>query len=146
MTTDIVTLTASDGCTVRFINEVKAQGGVKDVMFSPDGDYVVAFFRDKAEPAARDRLLEITGRYREKIFNQEGGEYLKKLYCWPTSVVEHDGRVLVDGQRSIKEPHLWLAGYGDWCGPGSATLMGAARTARDLAARMTADMPAASAT
>ena len=61
-------------------------------------------------------------------------------------VVEHDGRVLVDGQRSIKEPHLWLAGYGDWCGPGSATLMGAARTARDLAARMTADMPAASAT
>ena len=93
MTTDIVTLTASDGCTVRFINEVKAQGGVKDVMFSPDGDYVVAFFRDKAEPAARDRLLEITGRYREKIFNQEGGEYLKKLYCWPTSVVEHDGRL-----------------------------------------------------
>src|SRR3546814_4580826 len=48
-------------------------------------------------------------------------------------VVEDDGRVLVDGQRSIKEPRLWLAGYGDWCGPGSATLMGAARTARDLA-------------
>lgn len=47
-------------------------------------------------------------------------------------VVEADGRVLVDGQRSIKEPRLWLAGYGDWCGPGSATLMGAARTARDL--------------
>src|SRR3546814_15024919 len=48
-------------------------------------------------------------------------------------VVEDDGRVLVDGQRSIKEPRLWLAGYGDWCGPGSATLMGAARTARALA-------------
>lgn len=93
MSTEIVTLTASDGSAVRFINEVKAQGGVKDVMFSPDGDYVVAFYRDKAEPAARDRLLEITGRYREKIFNQEGGEYLKKLYCWPTSVVEHDGRL-----------------------------------------------------
>ncbi|MDO8289486.1 MAG: ArsO family NAD(P)H-dependent flavin-containing monooxygenase [Parvibaculum sp.] len=47
-------------------------------------------------------------------------------------VVEPDGRVLVQGQRSIKEPRLWLAGYGDWTGPGSATLMGAARTARDL--------------
>jgi len=47
-------------------------------------------------------------------------------------VLEEDGRVLLNGQRSIKEPHLWLAGYGDWTGPGSATLMGAARTARDL--------------
>ena len=64
----------------------------------------------------------------------------------PLGVVEEDGRVLVDGQRSIKEPRLWLAGYGDWSGPGSATLMGASRTARDLAARMTAEVPAASAT
>ena len=51
-------------------------------------------------------------------------------------VVEADGRVLVEQQRSIKAPRLWLAGYGDWCGAGSATLMGAARTARDLAARL----------
>ena len=48
-------------------------------------------------------------------------------------VIEDDGRILVDGQRSTKEKRLWLAGYGDWSGPGSATLMGAARTARDLA-------------
>lgn len=51
-------------------------------------------------------------------------------------VVEDDGRVLVNGQRSVKEPRLFLAGYGDWSGPGSATLMGAARTARDLAATL----------
>lgn len=51
-------------------------------------------------------------------------------------VTEDDGRVLVSGQRSIREPRLWLAGYGDWTGPGSATLMGAARTARDLAAAL----------
>lgn len=49
------------------------------------------------------------------------------------NVLEEDGRVVVEGQRSIREPRLWLAGYGDWTGPGSATLMGAARTARDLA-------------
>jgi len=35
----------------------------------------------------------ITGTYREKIFNQEGGEYLKKLFCWPTAVVEHQGKL-----------------------------------------------------
>ncbi len=56
----------------------------------------------------------------------------------PLGAVEADGRVLVEEQRSIKEPRLWLAGYGDWTGPGSATLMGAARTARDLAARLVA--------
>lgn len=54
-------------------------------------------------------------------------------YLRPLDVVEADGRVLVENQQSLKEPKLWLAGYGDWTGPGSATLMGAARTARDLA-------------
>lgn len=54
----------------------------------------------------------------------------------PLDVVEEDGRVLVEAQRSVKEPRLWLAGYGDWTGPGSATLMGASRTARDLASRL----------
>ena len=51
-------------------------------------------------------------------------------------IIEDDGRVEVDNQRALKEPRLWLAGYGDWTGPGSATLMGAARTARDLVAKL----------
>jgi len=52
-------------------------------------------------------------------------------------VVEADGRVHVEDYRSIKEERLWMAGYGDWTGPGSATLMGAARTARDVSALLT---------
>ena len=59
-------------------------------------------------------------------------------------VIEVDSRVLVHGQRSLKEPRLWLAGYGDWSGPGSATLMGAARTARDLAAKLSEQLATAS--
>ena len=51
-------------------------------------------------------------------------------------MIEQDEKVAVENQRSIRQPRLWLAGYGDWTGPGSATLMGAARTARDLAARL----------
>lgn len=90
---NIITLTASDGSTVKFFDEVKAQGGVKDVMFSPDKAYVVAFYREKSDPATRERLIEITGRYRENIFNREGGEYLKNLYCWPTAVVEYKDRL-----------------------------------------------------
>ena len=89
----LITLPATNGQTIQFIDEIKAQGGMKDVMFSPDKSYVVAFFREKAAPATRERLEQITGLYRERIFNQEGGEYLKKLYCWPTAVVEHNGRL-----------------------------------------------------
>ena len=90
---NIITLTATNGETIQFVDEIKAQGGMKDVMFSPNRDYVVAFFREKADPATRERLEQITGLYRERIFNQEGGEYLKKLYCWPTAVVEHNGKL-----------------------------------------------------
>lgn len=67
---------------------------MKGVMFSPDGQSSFSgFFREPADAATKERLLMITGSYRERIFNQEGGEYLKKLYCWPTSVVEHNGKL-----------------------------------------------------
>lgn len=45
-------------------------------------------------------------------------------------VIEPDGRVKVDGTRSVKQPNLWLMGYGDWTGPASATLIGVTRYAR----------------
>mgnify|MGYP006972153092 CR=1 FL=1 len=42
-----ITLKAQDGSTVEFYDEIKAQGGVKDVYFSTDKTYVVQFFRKK---------------------------------------------------------------------------------------------------
>ncbi|WP_322517575.1 FAD-dependent oxidoreductase [Rhodopseudomonas palustris] len=53
-------------------------------------------------------------------------------------VVESDGRIEVVDQRSVKEPRLWLAGYGNWTGAASATLIGAGRTARELVPRISA--------
>ncbi|MCA1855591.1 kinase [Massilia oculi] len=90
---NIVTLTAADGSTVRFIDEVRASGGMKDVYFSPDKAYVVAFFRGGADAAMRERLAMITTVYRERIFSQVGGDYWKNLFCWPTTTVEHRGRL-----------------------------------------------------
>lgn len=90
---NIVSVTAADGSTVEFIDEVKASGGMKDVYFSPDRQYVVAFFRGAADPALRERLAMITGPYRERIFSQPGGDYWKKLFCWPVKVLEHGGRI-----------------------------------------------------
>lgn len=47
-------------------------------------------------------------------------------------VVEADGRIVVENNRSIREPRLWLIGYGDWTGAASATIVGVTRTAREM--------------
>ena len=54
----------------------------------------------------------------------------------PLGAVEPDGRIEVFDQRAVKEPRLWLAGYGNWTGAASATLIGAGRTARELTPRI----------
>ena len=46
------------------------------------------------------------------------------------------GRVAVggpSGTRAVREPRLYLVGYGDWVGPASATLAGVGQSARDTA-------------
>ena len=48
-------------------------------------------------------------------------------------VVETDGRVAVDGTRSLSQPRLWCVGYGEWTGSASATLIGVMRSARSTA-------------
>ena len=82
-----IKLTATDGSTVEFVDEVIGSGAMKDVYFSPDKSYVVGFFRTPQDANAKDRLTHITGIYRERIFNQVGGEYWKNLFCWPTKMV-----------------------------------------------------------
>src|SRR3954469_7380637 len=69
------------------------RGGMKDVYFSPDKTYVVAFYRDKQEFNSRERLKKLVTQYYDSFFNREGGEYFKELYCWPTDMVEADGKV-----------------------------------------------------
>ncbi len=54
----------------------------------------------------------------------------------PLGVVEPDGRVVIEGTRAVKEPMLWLLGYGDWTGYASATLVGVGRTARETVAQL----------
>jgi serine/threonine protein kinase len=87
----VVKLKAADGSPVEFVDAPPKQGGMKDVYFSPDRSYVVAFYRKPQDANAKDRLQNIVGRYRENIFNQSGGAYWQDLYCWPTHIVEHKG-------------------------------------------------------
>jgi len=82
------------GAEIVFENEVKASGGMKDIHFHPKKDYVVGFFRQGGNSRAlRDRLIEITGRYRDNLLDQTCGPYWEKHFCWPYDVVEHQGRL-----------------------------------------------------
>lgn len=89
----LIRLTASDGKPVVFEDQIRASGGMKDVYFAPNEAYVVAFYRTPADAASRERLAAITGTYRERIFNQAGGDYWRTTYCWPVATVEYQGRL-----------------------------------------------------
>ncbi len=89
----LVTCTTRGGKTVQYVDEIIGSGSMKDVYFSPDKTYVVAFYKKPQNEQARERIDMITGRYRANIFEQSGGEYWKDLFCWPTDVVEHAGKI-----------------------------------------------------
>ena len=88
-----ITVKGTDGQTYQFMDDGSPmQGGMKDVYFSPDRSYVVAFFRDKQDFTSKERLDNIVNRYRTGIFESDGGDYWKNLFCWPYAMVEHNGR------------------------------------------------------
>ena len=51
--------------------------------------------------------------------------HLRKL-----DIRESDGTIELNGTASTRTPGLYFAGYGDWTGPGSATLVGVGSTAK----------------
>ena len=69
------------------------RGGMKDVFFSPDKTYVVAFYREPQDYNSKERLKKIVTQYFDSFFKREGGEYYKDLYCWPTDVVEANKQI-----------------------------------------------------
>jgi len=81
--------------------------------FTPTG----VVWRDGAEERI-DAVIWCTG-FRPAV------EHLR-----PLGVARPDGRIRVEGTRSVAEPMLWLVGYGDWTGFASATLIGVGRSAR----------------
>lgn len=89
----IIKTQTTDGKPIEFVDEIIGSGGMKDVYFSPDRSYVVAFFRDKQDFQARERLENIAGRYRENLINGIGAAYWSNQFCWPTGVVEYDGKL-----------------------------------------------------
>jgi len=82
-----------DGQDVEFVDDIIGSGAMKDIYFSPDKSYVVGFYKTKQDFQAKERLQMITGKYRESIFTQVGGDYWRNLFCWPTAMLEHEGKL-----------------------------------------------------
>lgn len=90
----IIRLKALDGQPVEFRNVVKAHGTSKDIYFSVDDTYVVAFYKKPQSPNQRERINKIVGEYRKRIFTDTPeGYYWKEFFAWPQRIVEWDGRL-----------------------------------------------------
>ena len=55
-------------------------------------------------------------------------------------VLETNDEIEVEGTRSVREPLLWLVGYGEWTGYASATIIGVGRSARQTAEEISATL------
>ena len=101
-----ITLKAQDGSTVEFYDEIKAQGGVKDVYFSTDKTYVVAFYRKPINANDKARINDIVNVHRNRIFTNDAvGQYWSAFFAWPTNIVEWKG---LTGIVTVSYTHLTL--------------------------------------
>ena len=70
------------------------KGGMKDVYFSPDRKYVVAFFRETLDFNQKERIKRIVGLYLDNIKKGNSADYyLDQLFRWPQDAVEKSGKV-----------------------------------------------------
>jgi serine/threonine protein kinase len=96
MSTKTVTSIINAGKTYQYVdNGEPMRGGMKDVFFSPDKSYVVAFYRDPQDFNSKERLKKIVTQYFDSFFIRDSvsGNFYKELYSWPTDVVELDKKV-----------------------------------------------------
>jgi hypothetical protein len=86
--------TLTDGRQVEYVvdPDKAMEGGMKQVFFTPDKSSVLCFFKEQSDPTRRARLDAVTGKYNPTT--QTYGEYWKKLFCWPTGIVQSSERGL----------------------------------------------------
>ncbi|MBI1837622.1 MAG: kinase [Flavobacteriia bacterium] len=94
MSTKSVNSIITQGKSYQYVdNGEPMRGGMKDVYFSPDRSYVVAFYRNQQDFNSKERLKRIATTYYDSFFNKEGGDYYKELYSWPTDVIEENNKI-----------------------------------------------------
>lgn len=79
-----ITLTAVDGSTVQFVDEVIGSGAMKDVYFSLDKSYVIGFFRTSQDANAKI-VFKISQASIVTVYSTNRGRLLGETLCWPTN-------------------------------------------------------------
>ncbi len=89
---DVINVRSTSGKTYKYVwTSTPSSGAMKDVYFAPDKSYVVAFFKTRQNATAVERLEDLVGSYRKGIFEREGGEYWKNIFCWPMDLIKENG-------------------------------------------------------
>lgn len=125
--------------------KAQLEGRAVDVPIGGLGDIVaIPSVRDARARGALDSRRPFTGFHAQGVTWPDGEVEQIDAVIWctgfrpaldhllPLGVVEADGRVSVENNRSIRQSRLWLMGYGDWTGAASATIIGVTRTAREM--------------
>lgn len=102
---------------------------------------------------ARDRKVLHTKRpfqsfYKKGVIWKDGTQEPFDVVIWCTGFkanlghlaalnITENNRIETQYTRSIKEPNLWLMGYGSWTGFASATIYGVGKTARQTVKEIT---------
>ena len=87
MSTKVVSSIINVGTSYEYVdNGEPMRGGMKDVYFSPDKTYVVAFYRSKLDFNAKERLRLIVTRYK---------------------MISLAGKAVISGKRSIAGLTMW---------------------------------------
>lgn len=117
------------------------QGGLGDIVMMPS-------VRGARARGALDSVRPFVRFTETGVVWPEGQEMRVDAVIWctgfgyaldhlaPLGIVEPDGTVAVQGTRSVREPQLWLLGYGEWTGEASATILGVGRYARSTVAEI----------
>lgn len=121
------------------------EGGLGDIVMVPP-------VREARDRDALRSVRPFTRLTEEGVIWPDGTESAIDAIIWCTGfrpalghltslgVIEPDGTIQVDGTRSVREPRLWLVGYGEWTGYASATLVGVGRSARETAHEIAATL------
>ena len=75
----IINCVTKSGKHVNYVDEIIGAGTMKNVYFSSDKSYVIAFYQKTPNQQARERIEMITGSYYQNIFNQQGGDYWHEI-------------------------------------------------------------------
>ncbi len=115
---------------------ISRRGGLGDIVMVPP-------VREARERGALQSVRPFVRFEPEGVVYQDGSRSRGGAVIWctgfrpaldplaPVGVLEGDGRIAVrHNGRSIREPRLWLVGYGNWTGMALATLAGVRRAVR----------------